>query len=67
MSDIQVENQGSTVKITPMTAAGLKWIATHLLSDEYRHIRASIVISSRYTDQIITDAQDEGLDCGRSI
>lgn len=62
--DIRVDNHGSIMIVTPVTAAGKEWVDLHLNNSEMQRWAGGIVVEPRYLQDIIDGAEADGLVVG---
>lgn len=59
--DIEVNDQGSIVLLTPTSDAGREWIEENL-PDDAQWFGMAVVVEHRYADDIIDGMVNDGLD-----
>lgn len=59
--DIEVQNHGSIVSLTPLTDAGRDWIDENVASEDWQWMGGSLNIEPRYAGELLYGAQEAGL------
>lgn len=61
MKDIQVDNSGSIVGLTPLTPAGREWIEEHCQAEPWQWMGETLNVDTRMAGNILVGMQADGL------
>ena len=60
-TDVMVDQHGSIVGLSPMTAAGREWIEEHCQAEPWQWLAGTLNVDVRYAGDIMAGMQADGL------
>lgn len=60
-NDVEVNDQGSIVPLTPITEQASHWIRDHVHTEPWNWLGLSLAVEHRYADAIIAGMMGDGL------
>ena len=61
MKDVQLDNSGSIVGLTPITPAAREWIKEHCQTEPWQWMGETLNVEARYAGSIVEGMQADGL------
>lgn len=59
--DVEVNDQGTIVALTPRTKAGTEWLHTCIQTEPWQWMGASLCVDHRFADDLIAVMRNEDL------